>query len=223
MKTIIISDLHLGSPLSRADDLRKMLAVELPDVLIINGDIFAAGNVDRFTEAEFALLQYLRSMRLVVPIRGNHDFNMDKALSGLLGVASYEEYRFNLANLRCLVIHGHQFDGFITKFKGLSRFISFIYRELQRVPFIRQHIAELAERTASNWQRLTPLVRDRAVEYAKAHDIDIIFCGHTHHMCWTSTAWASYYNSGCWVGNSRNYLVLSDEGISLEDYEGRPA
>ncbi len=38
-KTLVISDVHLGSPVCRTDSLLKVLSEEKYDKLIINGDL----------------------------------------------------------------------------------------------------------------------------------------------------------------------------------------
>jgi len=48
---LVISDVHLGSPVSRVKSLAKVLKSEKYDHLIINGDLFDSSAIHRYKKA----------------------------------------------------------------------------------------------------------------------------------------------------------------------------
>jgi len=220
-KTIIISDLHLGSPLARSKDLKKFLKGLEFDRLIINGDIFCDLNFSRLRKSDLHLLNLLRNLskkKDVVWIEGNHDAGLIRLLSAF-GIEVHEQYEFWWVGKCCVVVHGHQFDGAITEYPRISRFLSFLFVELQKVPGIKHWLPILMDKTAGKWQRLTPEVAKRALEFAKRKKYDLIFCGHTHERYADELDGIKYYNSGCWCGTINGYIEIA-EGISLKHYRG---
>jgi UDP-2,3-diacylglucosamine pyrophosphatase LpxH len=210
-KTMIVSDVHLGSPINRSGDLRKAIKAEDPDQLIINGDLFSDNNFARLSSEDFGLLTDLRkraAKRTVVIVEGNHDRLMANAIEVILGIPIYPEYWWSWQGLDCLAIHGHQFDKLTYRHRFVTELVSFLYLEAQKVPFIRDRVAQWAEDTCAKWQRLSDTVREKALAYAKEEDIDMVFCGHTH-VSYTDI-FQNYFNSGCWVGNRATYIIMTD-------------
>src|SRR3954447_9462433 len=117
---IVISDLHLGSAVCQAKLLEEFLtwAVEHCRELVINGDIFDDLNFKRLTKRHFACLRIIRrnsdrdDLR-VIWIRGNHDGPAD-IISHLVGVEILDEYVYRNGQVELLILHGDQFDTFIT-------------------------------------------------------------------------------------------------------------
>jgi predicted phosphodiesterase len=219
--TMIVSDLHLGSPLSRSEDLLNAIKREDPNELILNGDVLSGSSIFRLSANDFKLLTFLRrraEKKYVIWVQGNHDFHLDHIAYPLLGIDIDDEYWFSWNDKDCLVIHGHQFDKFILKHSRFSNFISSVYLQLQKVPFIRDHVAEWAEEYSSQWQRLTPVVAKLAQQYGVAHEADVVFCGHTHHMYSDVAEDMQYYNSGCFVGSKANYIRITGDKLEMVDY-----
>src|SRR4051812_980687 len=77
--TLILSDLHLGSELSRAHDARAMLTRNSFRRLILLGDIFSDLNFGRLTKDHWKFLGLIRKLSNprrkieVVWVEGNHD------------------------------------------------------------------------------------------------------------------------------------------------------
>ena len=117
---LVISDLHLGSDVCQARLLEEFLdwAVEHCRELVINGDIFDDLNFKRLTKRHFACLKVIRrnsdrdDFRLVW-VRGNHDGPAD-IVSHIVGVEILDEYVYDNGQIQLLILHGDQFDTFIT-------------------------------------------------------------------------------------------------------------
>src|SRR5512135_1473901 len=123
---LVISDPHLGSDVCQAKLLEEFLewAVDQARVLVINGDIFDDLNFKRLTKRHFACLKVIRrnsdrdAFRLVW-VRGNHDGPAD-IISHIVGVEILDEYVFRNDQIQLLILHGDQFDTFITHYRLLT-------------------------------------------------------------------------------------------------------
>src|SRR5947208_6850986 len=77
--TLILSDLHLGSEVSRAEEALRMLRANRFHRLILLGDIFSDLNFGRLTKPHWKFLSYIRKLSnpkrgvQVVWVEGNHD------------------------------------------------------------------------------------------------------------------------------------------------------
>ena len=116
--TLILSDLHLGSEISRAEQATRMLRENRFRRLILLGDIFSDLNFGRLTKPHWKFLGYIRKLSNpkrgieVVWVEGNHDRGLSDVMSHLVGVKVYEEYEWEFEGRRHLAVHGHQFDRF---------------------------------------------------------------------------------------------------------------
>src|SRR5436853_7826860 len=119
--TLIISDLHLGSEVSRAKEALHLLQSVKFNRLILLGDIFSDLNFGRLTKQHWKFLGYIRKLSNpkrqveVVWVEGNHDHGLTNVMSHLVGIKVYQEYVWEYGGLRHLAIHGHQFDRFVIK------------------------------------------------------------------------------------------------------------
>ena len=132
---IIISDIHLGSKLSRSKELIQTLNQFIFKKLILNGDIFNDLNFKRLDKDDWNFLSYIRTLAdsnvEVVWIRGNHDNLLIDLTSHFLGIDSYQEYQWVRDNKKNLAIHGDQFDSFLVKNKTFGDMASYLYFLLQ--------------------------------------------------------------------------------------------
>ena len=136
---LIISDLHLGSDVCQAKLLEEFLewAPLHSRELVINGDIFDDLNFKRLKKAHFACLRSIRrnsdheDFRLIW-MRGNHDGPAD-IVSHVVGVDVYDEYIFENGEVRLLILHGDQFDTFITHYVWLSEIACGIFYLIQKI------------------------------------------------------------------------------------------
>src|SRR5579864_7736888 len=96
--TIILSDLHLGSEVSRASDALRMLKSASFSRLILLGDIFSDLNFRRLKKEHWQFLGYIRKLSNpkreieVIWVEGNHDYGLTQVMSHLVGVRVYREY-----------------------------------------------------------------------------------------------------------------------------------
>ena len=200
---LVISDLHLGSDVCQARLLEEFLewAAQHTRVLVINGDIFDDLNFTRLTKRHFACLRVIRrhsdrdDFRLIW-IRGNHD-GPAETVGHIVGVPVLDEYVFRNDHLRLLILHGDQFDHFITRYRWLTALGCGLFYSIQK--WAPHRAARWIRRISKKWQRNSQLVQRGAVEYARGRGYRHVTCGHTHLPLTVEDQGVLYLNSGTWT------------------------
>jgi UDP-2,3-diacylglucosamine pyrophosphatase LpxH len=224
--TVIISDLHLGSDISRAEDALTFLKSRTFRRLILLGDIFSDLNFRRLTKEHWQFLSYIRKLSNpkrnieVVWVEGNHDQGLSQLMSHLVGVPVYQQYVWEFQGVRHLAIHGHQFDRFVINNYLLSRLGEFFYLHIQKLDLKDKTFARYLDRLNTRWLRLSTKVAAGALDYAKKAHAARIFCGHTHVALQREQDGVSYYNSGSWIDSRCTYIGIDSEGVRIDEYTG---
>jgi UDP-2,3-diacylglucosamine pyrophosphatase LpxH len=226
--TLIISDLHLGSELSRADEARELLRSRTFRRLILLGDVFCDFNFRRLKKKHWELLSHIRKLSNprrnveVVWVEGNHDRGLAEVMSHLVGVKVYQEYLWSFAGLRYLAIHGHQFDRFLVDNAALSAIGEFLHIQIQRFDSERKVFTRFLDRQNSKWLHLSPKVAAGAMAHARFRGAEVVFCGHTHHATQAEQDGVRYFNTGCWTGDAPTYITVGHAGVQVHTYSANP-
>jgi UDP-2,3-diacylglucosamine pyrophosphatase LpxH len=222
--TLIISDLHLGSGLSRAEDARRLLKARKFRRLILLGDIFCDLNFRRLKRKHWELLTYIRKLSNpkrgveVVWVEGNHDRGLAEVMSHLVGVKVYQEYSWDFAGRRYLAIHGHQFDRFLVNNAAISALGEFVHTQVQKLDSRRKGFARFLDRQNSKWLRLSPKVASGALAHARARGAHVVFCGHTHEAMHAEKDGIGYFNTGCWTDDDPTFVTVEESGVQIRRY-----
>jgi UDP-2,3-diacylglucosamine pyrophosphatase LpxH len=226
--TIILSDLHLGSEVSRASDAVRMLKSASFNRLILLGDIFSDLNFRRLKKEHWQFLGYIRKLSNpkreieVVWVEGNHDHGLSDVMSHLVGIRVYQEYVWEYCGVKHLAIHGHQFDRFVSSNRVLSTFLSSIHLGLQRFAFGKKRIVAFLERFDTAWLRLSSKVAAGALAHGKSKSAGRIFCGHTHEALTLQHDGTEYYNTGSWTQDSATYVAIDNQGVRVLEHRDPP-
>jgi UDP-2,3-diacylglucosamine pyrophosphatase LpxH len=226
--TIIISDLHLGSEVSRAPAALSMLKSASFNRLILLGDIFSDLNFRRLKKEHWKFLSYIRKLSNpkrdieVVWVEGNHDHGLSQVMSHLVGIRVYHEYMWDYDGKRHLAIHGHQFDRFLTSNLVLSRFLSVLHLALQKMSFGKKRMIGFLERFDTAWLRLSAKVAAGAFAHAKFKNAQRVFCGHTHEALSLTRDGIEYYNTGSWTQENATYIAIDNQGVRVLEYHETP-
>jgi UDP-2,3-diacylglucosamine pyrophosphatase LpxH len=224
--TLILSDLHLGSEMSRAKDAIRLLQSLEYRQLILLGDIFSDLNFKRLTGDHWKFLGALRKLSnpkrqvTVVWVEGNHDEGLSNIMSHLVGIPVYQRYVWEYQGKRHLAMHGHQFDRFVSKNYLLSRIGVEIYHYMQKMDSRNKFVTRHLDRFNTKWLRLTEKVSDGALAYARTGHIDRVFCGHTHAADAQTKDGVQYFNTGAWVDVTPTYITVAEDGVKIHHYEG---
>ncbi|GBD91766.1 phosphodiesterase [bacterium BMS3Abin04] len=221
--TIIISDIHLGSKLSRVNSLLQLFKKIEFDRLIINGDIFDSINMRRLSKKHWRLLSMLRKLTSddkkteVIWIRGNHDGYSD-LLTQLLGITVFDEYLFEWNKKKVLVMHGDVFDVFTSKYPLISNIADIIYKLTIYFDPTNMRISKWLKRNSKAFLRNIQIVRERAAKYAKHRHADIVICGHTHYAEEADINGIKYFNSGSWTTNPSYFIGFTKNDVQLVEF-----
>ena len=224
--TLILSDVHLGSELSRAQDALDVLESHRFRRLILLGDIFADLNFRRLTGEHWKFLTHIRKLSNpkrrveVVWVEGNHDHGLANLMSHLVGVPVYQRYVWEYGGKRHLAVHGHQFDRFVSRNLFISRVGEQLFYQIQKLDSSSKRFSHFLDRVSTRWLRLSDKVAEGAIHYARAGQCDRVFCGHTHAALSVEREGIEYYNSGSWVDPHATFLTINQHGVEIQTYAG---
>jgi len=224
--TLILSDVHLGSQISRASQALDALRRHDFRRLILLGDIFSDLDFGRLTKEHWLFLSYIRKLSNpkrgveVVWVEGNHDQGLSKVMSHLVGVPVYKQYVWEFEGKKHLAIHGHQFDRFTSANYWISRMGVAIYEKIQHMGGVGQTLSRTLDRWNTSLLDMSGKVERGALAYAAAVGVDRIFCGHTHEACRLRNKSVEYYNSGSWVDETSTYVTVGEQGVVIRDANG---
>jgi UDP-2,3-diacylglucosamine pyrophosphatase LpxH len=235
--TLLVSDVHLGSRVSRAGSLLRLLRSLRESrhswhfrQLVLLGDIFDGLNFNRLRKHAWQVMSTFReitdeeSNARVVWVAGNHDYRLIELMAHLVGITVHEEYQWEVAGRRFLAMHGHQFDKWIIQYPTLSRIPGWFYDGIQALDGSSQRISRYVKEKSKKWLRINQNVADGIVKHAVAlgTGIEVAFCGHTHmtEVIEFPEEGIIYYNSGCWTGkHNPNYITVTGSGqVAIHEY-----
>ncbi len=218
---IVISDLHLGSDVCQARLLEEFLiwACENTKELVINGDIFDDLNFKRLSKRHFACLRVIRrnsdrdDLKLTW-MRGNHDGPAD-IISHIVGVEILDEYVYDNGQVQLLILHGDQFDTFITHLAWLTNIACGLFYYIQKLA--PHNASRWIRRISKKWQRNSQLIERSAIDYAKNKGYHFVTCGHTHLPLVSEHDGVRYFNSGTWTEHPPcPFVSVKDDEVFLE-------
>ncbi len=224
--SIIVSDLHLGTCVSRTDLLADLLATDF-DEIILNGDTVDSLNFKRFRPCDLQILRRFRSIaregRLVL-IRGNHDGRTAHepeneamhVLADLLGTQLREEYQVKVGGRPYLVLHGDQFDNSIN-LTWIGDVADCCYRRIQCVS---KRTALWLKGRVKHLGGIVRTVRERAVRRAQSEGYAGVITGHTHYWSDEQVEGIHYLNTGCWVDWPCSFVCVRDGTARVEHWPG---
>jgi UDP-2,3-diacylglucosamine pyrophosphatase LpxH len=233
LRTIWLSDIHLGSRACRVDLLLDFLRTTDCETLYLVGDIIDLERMRRsfywpetHTEVLRTILEKSRHGTRIVYIPGNHDDDF-RALAGQkLGPVEIARRAVHVTHdgRRLLVLHGDEFDQFLgcrslanlagqlayCALLGLNRFVHW-WHALRGQPYwsLAQHVKARfpkAIRYVENFQRA-------CAHAAREEGMDGVVCGHIHRAGIVDDGNFVYCNDGDWVESCT--AVAEDAGGQL--------
>ena len=220
-RTVVLSDIHLGTSHSKTDEVNHFLSSVDCDRLILNGDIIDGWQMKKsgtrgWQASHTRFFKIIMKMMEkcgtdVVFVRGNHDDFLDSfapwTFSNLHVVRDYE---ITSRGKKYFVTHGDIFDRVTSQMKWLAQLgdvgytflLSFNslynrYRSWRGKPYY-----SLSQQVKNKVKSAVNYISDfehTLAEFAKARNCDGIICGHIHHPANTQYEGIHYLNSGDWV------------------------
>lgn len=220
----IISDLHLGSNVCRADNILEFLYYLETENLILNGDIFDNMDFRRLKKSHWHILKKLRQISKntnLIWIRGNHDYECEP-IAHLIGAEWKIEHTIE-GKKRIYITHGDKFDTIIANRPMLTRIADNIYRLIQSFDKWRGNDFKYSKLIKNKSKTLTRIIGhtiDRAIKFAKKNKYNTIIIGHLHKPCCVTTTedMVEYVNSGCWTDKDCHYVSINNGTINVNRF-----
>jgi len=227
-KTLVLSDLHIGSRHLKYRQALDFLQKNSAETLILNGDIIDIRVLEKTTRFLVMHKHLIRELLAVATksetfyVTGNHD--QDAALiGGIVGgnVKMLREMIYHtVTGKKILITHGDIFDAGLRssispwKVRAITRCYYFVLSldALSQKNFGWGSILSSIKRRSVKWQRYVTGFKNAALHYACKHDVDFIICGHIHVPEFCIKLERAYLNSGDWVEHST---------ALVEDFDGR--
>ena len=230
-KTIIVSDIHLGTKDSQAKEFIKFLDEHPTEQLILNGDIIDGWALQRgskwkkqHTKVILKLLE-LSKKTDIIWIRGNHDeFLTDFFMIKMSNITLCEDYMIGIKRKKYLIFHGDILDVFSSTWKWIAKIGSVgydialtlntwynKYRSWRGLPYysISKHIKDKVKSAVS----FILDFEENAAKIAKQRKCSGVIIGHIHTAEDRMIGDIHYLNSGDWVESKTAILIDKDDNI----------
>lgn len=221
-KTIVLSDIHLGTSGSKARQVTSFIKQYSCEKLILNGDIVDGWQLRKSGSWKKKHTGFIRAVLKMIDktdtqvfyLRGNHDDFLDQILPLKLG-GNFEirkDMVIESGNKRFFVTHGDVFDLVTKNMKWLAHIgdvgYTFLlwankqynhYRRSKGLPYY-----SLSQKVKGSIKAAVNFVSDfeeKLCEVAKSQHCDGIICGHIHMPAIKTINDITYMNSGDWVEN----------------------
>ena len=238
-RTVFLSDIHLGTPDSKADEVVNFLKHIKCHKLVLNGDIidgWALKRGSRWTSRHSRFIRKVIKMTEqdeteVIYLRGNHDEILERFLPLSFGKIrlTKEHIHTTAKDQRYLVVHGDGFDSVSTNHKWLASLGAVGYDFLLSVNrfynhyrawcgkeyfSLSKHVKAKVKSAVSFVDRYEELLQ----ELARHRKCDGIICGHIHTPEDKKVGDIHYLNSGDWVESLTAVIEHNDGTMELINY-----
>jgi hypothetical protein len=239
VRTVIISDVHLGTHDCKAREVNHFLKYTRCEKLILNGDIIDGW---RLKQATFWPKSHSRFIRLVLKklekrgtqviyLRGNHDDILSKFIPVTFeNLEIAEDHIHEGANgRRYLVLHGDVFDTVTKNFVFLAYAGDWGYRVLMRINRLYNNYRAWRGKEYYSISKAVKARVKQAVSHvshfeehisdlAKSRECTGVMCGHIHTAADRMMGDVHYLNSGDWVESLTAIVEHFDGRMELIDF-----
>lgn len=228
MKTLLMSDFHIGSPLFKYKNLIELITNPMYDEIYLLGDIFDVWEKKFYKilneNKEFVkILNDLSKRKKIVFIKGNHDPSVEDMIAVFPDIIFSDKivnnkfYGIEFKN--GIIIHGEMFDSLATKYSKFARFlyyfqIMFEYLGINLQRFFRESFFSVSNK--SDKEYFLDLIGD--IEDASINTYTgkykFLIMGHTHYpkiINFNQPNSFQYINCGDWISN--HTYVTYENGI----------
>ncbi len=239
-RTVFLSDIHLGTPDSKAKEVVRFLKQIQCEKLVLNGDIvdgWALKRGSKWAPRHSRVIRKILKMSEkdkteVIYLRGNHDDILERFLPLAFGKIRFTKEHIHTAadKSRYLVVHGDGFDSVSTNHRWLASLGAVGYDTLLR---FNRWYNRWREWQGKEYFSLSKKVKARvksAVSFIDRYEellqelalhrkCDGIICGHIHTPEDKQVGRIRYLNSGDWVESLTAIVEHHDGRMELIEYE----
>ncbi len=243
MRTLILSDIHLGSRHTNTTLLNEVLDREPFERLILNGDTLHSVNLRKLNGAHWALLDRFRKIsrdRELVLIRGNHDhdgdhipyYNRNGSANGKANTNGDVHPTICTVNVLPGILDVSMHEDYQLDAGGqpylvlhgdrfdptlnspvLTEVACFCYQLTTRV---NKKLAKWLKKKSKRWSGVLGFVRGQAVAHAQKEGVAGVITGHTHFAEDSMIDEVRYLNTGCWTEYPFSYVAVDGAEITLK-------
>ena len=241
VKTLFISDVHLGVPECKAAQASHFLRNTLCEKLVMNGDIIDAWHLRRSGGWNKGHTHFVRTVlrkmekegTQVLYLRGNHDDILDRFLPlKLENFHLTDEYIHQGRGGDYLVVHGDGFDAVTTRHPWMAKAGAIGYNLLLKVNRLYNGWRHWRGKENFSLSRWVKLKVKSAVSFVGRYEEQLqqlaewkkcrgIICGHIHQPANKMIGSVHSLNSGDWVESMTAILEHHDgqfEVITYDDF-----
>ena len=235
VRTLFISDLHLGSKAARTDFLLDFLRYHEADTIYLVGDIVDGWRLKRSwywpqgcNDVVQKLLRKARKGTRIVYIPGNHDeFLRSFPGTHFGGIEVAERAIHEMADgKKYLVLHGDEFDVVVRNARLLAYLGDWAYDAAIAVNVVLAAIRRRLGMPYWSFSAWAKLQVKHAVNFigefqrvvaeeARRNHVDGVICGHIHHAVMEDIDGIHYVNTGDWVESCTAIVEHHDGSLEL--------
>lgn len=220
MKTLVISDLHIGSKGCKTEKVLDLLRDESYERYILVGDIIDGWLFKKYKKFSYDHTKVIRRLlklskdREIIWIAGNHDEFLRKYLPLELGNIKVVDEWTEYGTWFC---HGDKFDG-IVQLRWLGMLGSLGYDLAISLDMFLKKLGlkrSLSKFLKDNVKAAVSFMVDfenEMVRQAKKRNCDTVVCGHIHTPADKIINGVRYLNTGDWVENCSYITYFSQYG-----------
>lgn len=235
VRTVFISDVHLGFRGCSAEMLLDFLHTIECQTLYLVGDIVDVWNMKRglywpqtHNNVIRTILGKAKHGTRVVFVPGNHDEVFRDHVGTHFGNVEIVEHVVHETSQgrRLLVVHGDEFDGVVTCHPWLAKLGSHAYDALlasnRYLNIVRRRLgmgywslAGFLKRKVKNAVSYIGGFEEAVAREARRRGVDGVVCGHIHHAEIRDIDGVQYHNCGDWVESNTALVERFDGTIEL--------
>lgn len=235
VRTLFLSDVHLGTRGCQAQHLLDFLKIHEAETIYLVGDIVDGWRLkqswywpQQHNDVVQKLLRKVRKGSRLIYIPGNHDECFrDYVDSNFGGIEVYEEHVHTCADgRRMLLLHGDKFDTVVRNVKWLALLGDWAY---DLAIWLNGHIARvrrwmgLPYWSFSQWSKdkvkravsFISAFEEAVVNDARRQEVEIVVCGHIHKPVIRQMGDVLYINTGDWVESCSAVVEHQDGRLEL--------
>lgn len=229
MRTLILSDIHLGSRHCNYHLVNEVLDKEVFDRLVLNGDTIHNVNLRKLTRPHWQVLERFRKLgrqKELILLRGNHDHEFDhlpgmsdaprtldtsSVLPALLETPMREEYRLPVNGHEYIILHGDRFDPTMS-YPMVTEAAFLAYQFTTK---FNKKLAKWLKKKSKKWGGILEFVREQSVAFAQRSGFPGVITGHTHFAEDVRVDKIHYMNTGSWTESPCAYITAERESLTL--------
>ncbi|CCN50018.1 putative Metallo-dependent phosphatase [Vibrio nigripulchritudo MADA3029] len=235
VRSMFISDLHLGFKDCKADYLLDLLKNCQADTLYLVGDIIDLQSLRKrmfwpssHHKVVHRIIKLQQSGTRVIYIPGNHDAAMRRYIKQFFAgveILPFADFT-SLSGKRFLVCHGDQFDSEVCLGKWQATLGDVLYDLLL---FINRWSNKFRTMLGMEYFSLSNYIKERipkasqaitryqeaGLNYAEKNGYDGIICGHIHYPEVVHRGEMVYVNDGDWIENCTVFVEHHDASMEL--------